>query len=386
MNKSFWRVAMLVGGALVLAACGSRETKEALDKSSDLEKQKQYGDASKVLVAALQARESKIRAAAGNPTDQAAADALKKKVQADSEILKMERAWILLYLRWDRADLAAAVYGDVLSGDPGDTSMYDLLHDPDADIRKHTVQVLGLVADPAAPNSSKIIDALLEATKDSDQEVRRAAVAALGSIKDPRVVAPLIGELKDPFWFARSEAAEALGQKNDERAVAPLLDAVADSDKTVSASAQDALLNLATAPNPVVKADDFAPRLNDANPKVMMAAAECMGMLRDTRAVPVLLKLVTSSDPDVRLNAVKGLGEAGDPAALPALRQTLTDPDLNMRGWGIIGLGRLKDQDSLADLQHIANDEAQPRSIREAATASANEIQGTVPAAEKAPQ
>ena len=90
--------------------------------------------------------------------------------------------------------------------------------------------------------------------------------------------------------------------------------------------------------------------------------------------MPVLLKLVTSDDPDVRLNAVKGLGEAGDRSALPTLRETLKDPDLNMRGWSIIGLGKLRDEDSLMDLEHIASDETEPQAIRDAASASVDEI------------
>ena len=68
MNKSFWRVALLACGAMSLAACGNKETKEALDKTTDLEKQQQFADANTVLVNALQAREAKIRDAAGNPT------------------------------------------------------------------------------------------------------------------------------------------------------------------------------------------------------------------------------------------------------------------------------------------------------------------------------
>ena len=103
------------------------------------------------------------------------------------------------------------------------------------------------------------------------------------------------------------------------------------------------------------------------------------GQLKDARAVPVLLKLVNSNDPEVRLNAVKGLGESGDRSALPALRQTLKDPDLNMRGWSIIGLGKLRDEDSLMDLEHIATDDTQPMSIRDAATASVDEIKSSMP-------
>jgi HEAT repeat protein len=379
MKKSFWRAALVACGAMSLAACGNKETKSALDKTSDLEKQEQFADANTVLVDALQARETEIRTAAGNPSDPAAADALKKKVAADSEILKLERAWVGLYLHWNRTDMAASVYGDILTGDPDDTSMNDFLHDPDKDLRKRAVEVLGLAADPKSPNLDKTIDTLVSATKDSDPTVRAAAIDALGATKDPRVFQPVVDSLKDSDWNVRFEVVDALSQLHDERVIAPLLDAAGDSDKSVRTSAHDNLEGIASAGDTVAKADDFAARLNDPNPSVEMTAAECLGLLRDARAVPVLMKLIASTDPEVKLNAVKGLGEAGDRTALPMLRQLLTDPDLNMRGWGIIGLGKLKDEDSLMDLEHIATDDTQPASIRTAAEASVEEIRSSLP-------
>jgi HEAT repeat protein len=388
MNKSFRRIALLACGATILAACGNRETKEALDKSSSLAQQQQYTDANDVLIAALQARETKIRNAAGNPADQTAADALTAKVQADSEILKMERAQIPIYLLMDHVDsanMASAVYTDVLLGDPTDTSVFNLLRSPDKILRKGAVGVLGLAADPKSKLFDQTVDALINATKDSDDDVRHAAVSALATIKDPRVVPPLIAALKDSAWSTRFEAASALGEKNDIRAVGPLFDAIGDSKKIVSDAAHDALVDLVVhhdadgKPDAVVKADDFAPRLNDPNEKISMTAAECMGLLGDTRAVPVLLKLANSTDGDIRLNAVKGLGEAGDKAALPTLRQGLKDPNLNMRGWSIIGLGRLKDEDSLIDLEHIATDDTQPTNIRQAAAAAVDQIKSSLP-------
>ena len=376
MNKRFWRLVLVAGTAVSLAGCGNKETKEALQKATGLEDQKQYHDANDILVQALQAREAKIRADAGIPADQpasdpATADALNKKVQADSEILKMERAQIPLYLHMERADMASAVYADILSGHPGDTVVDDLLHDKDATIRVGAARILGLAGKPDA------IDALAGATKDSDQEVRRAAVAALGSITDPKAVGPLIDALKDPYWFARSEAANALIQEHDARAVKPLLDAVADSDNTVKSSAETALLFLSKDKQAAVHPDDFAGRLTDPNPKVVLVSAVCLAMLKDSRSIPVLLKLVTSDDQTTRLDAVKGLGEAGDPSVIPTLRQTLKDPDINMRGWSIIGLGSLKDQGSLDDLRTIAADPAEPSTIKGAAEAAIDHITGT---------
>ncbi|MEJ0000754.1 MAG: HEAT repeat domain-containing protein [Verrucomicrobiota bacterium] len=154
---------------------------------------------------------------------------------------------------------------------------------------------------------------------------------------------------------------------------------MADSDKTVSDSAQNALIDLTNAPNGVAKPEDFAPRLADPNPRVVMFAALCLAMLKDNRAVPVLLKLVASDDQTVRLDAVKGLGESGDPSVLPTLRQTLKDSDLNMRGWSIIGLGNLKDEDSLLDLEGIASDDTQPSTIRAAAAAAVEKIKRSLP-------
>ena len=368
MNKCFWRFVLVAGTAMILAGCGNKETKDALDKATALENQKQYQDANNILVAALQAREAKIRADAGAPADQTAADALTQKVQADSEILKMERAQIPLYLYMERADMASAVYTDILTGNPTDTVINDTLHDKDPVIRTGAVRILGLTGKPAA------IDALVGAMKDSDQDVRRAAIVALGSIKDPKTVPPLIDALKDSYWDARSEAANALGQEHDARAVKPLLDAVADSDNTVETSAETALLFLCKGPGAPASPDAFASRLSDPNPKLVLISAVCLAILKDSRAVPVLLKLVSSSDLTTRLDAVKGLGEAGDPSVIPTLRQTLKDPDVNMRGWSIIGLGNLKDAGSLNDLRAIVADESEPPSIKAAAQAAINHI------------
>jgi len=368
MNKCFWRLVLVTGTAVILAGCGNKETKEALQKAAGLEDQKQYQDANNILVEALRTRENKIRTAAGAPGDQAATDALLKKVQSDLEILKLERGQIPLYLHLERADLASAVYSDILAGNPDDTVVYDLLHDKDPLIRTGAVRILGLMGKPEA------IDALVEAAKDPDQDVRRAAIAALGSIKDPRTVAPLIAALKDSYWFARSEAANALGQEHDGHAVKALLDTVTDPDSTVESSAETALLLLCRGPGAAAPADDFVSRLNDPQPKVVLISAVCLAILKDSRAIPVLLKLTASPDLTTRLDAVKGLGEAGDPSVIPTLRQTLKDPDVNMRGWSIIGLGNLKDQGSLADLRAIEADASEPSTIKAAAEAAINHI------------
>ncbi len=373
MKTCFRRLVGVTCLVVALSGCGSKETKEALQRASALSDQKQYRDANDVLISALRDRESKIRDAAGTPADATAIDAVTKKVQADGEILKMERAQIPLYLHLERADLASAVYSDIWAGHPGDTVVYDYLKDPDPVVRTGAVRVLGLAGRPDA------IEALTTATQDTDKDVRRSAVAALGQIKDPKTIDPLIAALKDSYWFVRSEAAEALGRQKDGRAVKPLLDTVSDSDATVESSAENALVLICAAGK--ASADDLAARLNDANPRVATISAVCLALMKDGRAQPVLVKLASSTDAQVRLHAVKALGETGDASVIPTLHQTLKDPEMNVRGWSIIGLGKLKDTSAIPDLTAIANNASETPDIRAAANAAIAHINGTPAAA-----
>lgn len=360
------RILAVVGIALILAGCTSKETKEALQKATALQDQKKYQDANGILLEALRARETKIRSENNSPSDSASAAALTKKVQTDSEILKMERVQIMLYLAMERADLASAVYSDIQTGSPGDSVIYGALKSKEPVIRTGAVRVLGLAGKPEA------IDTLANATKDESQDVRRAAVAALGTIKDPKVVDPLISALKDSYWFVRSDAADALGREKDARAIKPLLDAVNDSDSNVESSAENALILLTMVKG--VPTDDFVAHLNDSNPKLVTVSAVCLALLKDARATPVLLKLAASTDAQTRLHAVKALGETGDASVIPTLRQTLKDPEINVRGWSIIGLGKLNDQASIPDLIAIAANGNESPNIRAAATAAVKHL------------
>lgn len=376
MNMSFRRLALLTGCTLILAGCGNKKTKEALQQAATLESINHHSDANSVLVAALRAREQEIRSHERPATTQTEEDALVKKVQADSEILKMERAQVPIYLRQQRADLASAVEEDILKGNPGDPLIVNLLQDKDPALRLGAARVLGLIAQPDG------IDPLTRASKDSDHDVRRAAVAALGSIKDPKTVAPLLDALKDSYWFVRSDAAEALGRQHDPRAIDPLLDAVKDSDSTVESSAENAVVIIVSSAKPAP--DVFVNRLNDPNEKVATICAVSLVILKDPRAVPVLIKLSASSDLQIRLHAVKALGETGDSSALPTLRLLLKDADPNMRGWSIISLGKLKDQSSVPQLQAMAANEQELPEVRKAANMAVQYITTPAPTAAQA--
>jgi hypothetical protein len=89
------------------------------------------------------------------------------------------------------------------------------------------------------------VDALIEAFRNSGPGRRFKAMKALGALKDPRSVEPLIEILNShPDEDARQRAAQALGDIGDQRAVEPLKRAEGSSDQSLRIMAGGALRKL----------------------------------------------------------------------------------------------------------------------------------------------
>jgi len=113
------------------------------------------------------------------------------------------------------------------------------------------------------------VEGLIKALKHRDDDIRADAAKALGEIRDPRAVEPLIDALKpDPDSFVRQRAAYALGNIGDAKAVEPLIQSLKDEDKDVR-----------------------------------WAAASSLGDLGDIRAVKPLIQALKDEDKDVQKTA-----------------------------------------------------------------------------------
>src|ERR1051326_1653442 len=190
-----------------------------------------------------------------------------------------------------------------------------LVTDPDLEVRKAVVQALTGSRDKAAVN------ALVEALRDSDRELRwRAAKALEGVGWQPtsdeqsvlRAVAlgefvkaadygsaavePLIAELADTKSPNRRDVINSLGQIGDSRAISPLLAVVGDTDPNIRGAAVDALNGV----------------------RDMEVIAGLIGALKD----PIKY---------VRVVAAAGLGKTGARAAGEPLMAVLTDDDWEVR-------------------------------------------------------
>ncbi|MDJ0562114.1 MAG: HEAT repeat domain-containing protein, partial [Microcystis sp. M53599_WE4] len=101
--------------------------------------------------------------------------------------------------------------------------------------KRFKVELLGLT------KSNQVVNQLLKALKDSDEDVRGNAVEALGKIGTETAIAGLLKALKDSYFSVRWKAVEALGKIGSETAIAGLLKALEDSDRYVRWKAVEAL-------------------------------------------------------------------------------------------------------------------------------------------------
>ena len=152
---------------------------------------------------------------------------------------------------WQVREVAIDGLGQI--GSPAVDILLKLLRD--WDVRKSVIMALGKIRDERVleplmqqlRNDEFMEDAtdalvnlgepalpgLIKALKDKEELVRKQAVIALGRIKSPEAIDPLIEMLENKDWFTRLTAAaalEAIGHERGREAIKPLLK---DSDMVV---------------------------------------------------------------------------------------------------------------------------------------------------------
>lgn len=171
-----------------------------------------------------------------------------------------------------------------------------------ARIAREALETRGL-DDPRVDKTD--VQSLLIAIHQPDWTLRRSAVAALGHLKAPQVLEPLVLTLQDQDWLVRHAAARALGEVGDRDAVGPL--------------------GLA---------------LLDWCDLVRLAALEALGKLADPVPLEVLGRAAHDGSVLVRYEAVKRLSGSNHPEAVGLLINALEDPGAGVRGCAAQALAR----------------------------------------------
>jgi HEAT repeat protein len=179
----------------------------------------------------------------------------------------------------------------------------------------------------------------------------------------------LIDQLDDPSENARYDAIEALGRQRAVVAVGPLLKVLGSktatgSDKMAASYALGAIGDR-RAVEPLIAALEMDMRQRTG---ILMAIIPALGMLKDVRAVPLLLKALNNREDDwlARNVAARALGSIGSTEAVPSLIRAAWLPDT--RADAIGALGAIRDPRSIEVLISALQAEEEPEVIETAAS------------------
>ncbi len=261
-----------------------------------------------------------------------------------------------------------------------------------ADIAAGAAMALGMLGTDEARQ------ALLARAGDTTErpDVRYAAVAALAYFRDDKAVADaLVGLLADPDFEVRRQAGQALQKLNvmpSERAARASFYVVTEQwvgARNLGADAVDPLiLALGSKETGLPVAGRWqGAKYSTVNLPVRQSAAQVLGDIGDTQAVPALVALLRDPDEHVRGETARALGKLQDgraveglvltlndsstpvrleaasalyqikaPEAFEGLIRALTDPEARVRSMAVTGLGALQDTRAAAALVVVLDD------------------------------
>lgn len=279
-----------------------------------------------------------------------------------------------------------AWHGALISGRVRDAKVIQavvltLKKDEDPDVRERATRILPATMD------SKVTKPLIMALKDESPHVRATAARALSNMHHmilneqknlpndaiktiSEVVVSLIAVLDDEDRDVRRAAAASLGKIRDERAVKSLRAISEDADKVVQLSVKIALAKMGE-PGAMELVVEM---LNDRNDDVIRGArftADWMDELSDIRVIEPLLTIWEGADSYahgrwIRLAVIIALIRIKDERAIELLVSALEDEYSQVRWWAACALERIGDERAIDSLASALKDE-DPR-VREMAS------------------
>jgi HEAT repeat protein len=213
-----------------------------------------------------------------------------------------------------------------------------LLNHSDPDIVYHAAEALGEIGDAGA------VEPLIIVLKHEEMGgIRWKTAESLVKIGTPSVE-PLISVLQHSDSDVRWKAAIALGEIRDPRAIGPLIRQLSDTDRFVKSRVAHALGMIGVpAVDPLIQA------LHDGDGNQRWAAAIALGGIRDSRAVEPLILALADKYENVRAEAAAALVAIGEPAITPLIR-FLKYSEGSVRIEVMTALGELHARDAIEPL------------------------------------
>jgi HEAT repeat protein/beta-lactamase regulating signal transducer with metallopeptidase domain len=213
-------------------------------------------------------------------------------------------------------------------------ALTEALNDSDADVRRQALSALG------RRGARVPFEALVTAARDQEADVRAEAVRQLAKRRDPQTIPMLTKALEDTSEEVRSHATHALGELRVREAIPALQQALTDKSEDVRHNAVFALSQLrATEAIPAVA----RALREDRSPDVREQAAFALSQFRDPSTVEPLVQALKDAHAGVREKAVFALAEIKDDSAVPAVIAALTDDHADVREQAAFALSQFRD-------------------------------------------
>lgn len=189
------------------------------------------------------------------------------------------------------------------------------LRSPRRGRRSDAARRLGRICDPGA------VPALRGLLGDKEEEVREAALYALGRIGTLEALEAMLEALERGNRWTQEKIAEVIQEAGDE-SIAVLVDLLRDPNPARRAFAAEVIGGVAGAD----EVGYLAEALMDDDLDVRARAADSLGKLRHPSSRPSLLLALEDPQWEVRAQAAKALGRIGEEEDAPRLAEKLRDP------------------------------------------------------------
>lgn len=184
------------------------------------------------------------------------------------------------------------------------------------------------------PQTAEERDQIIALISADDSDVKCAAMDIMGRAKEKKAVKKMMANLKDKDSKVKITAATRLGEIGDKRALDAMME---DSELMVLEFGQCPVAKMGAAALP--KLTDLAARRSvlkllpkqEKKNRRSRKAAVCISQIRDEKATPELMRMLTDKDDAIRLAAVGALAGMNVKQAEPEFEKMLTDKDFLIR-------------------------------------------------------
>lgn len=239
---------------------------------------------------------------------------------------------------------------------------------------KAKLQLIANIVSERPAQAAKIVRLLI---RDTDREVRRAALLALALLDGNKALPTFVTALADADADVRISAANALAKLHDPQAIPALVQALEDSDANVRCAAAHGLDALSWKPrsehetiwyNIAVgkysEAADYGSTAVDPLLKAFknldapnrFAIPEALGQIQDARVVRPLIEALKDTNQMVRLKAAEALGKFKDDQAVGPLVRCLRDDFAGLRAAACSSLGKIGDNRCIERVAELLDD------------------------------